>query len=671
MIVAISCHFLQVFCAKPLLLVLLTATGLVFAAHVSTAAGQPSLPVVGVWSSLYSSSNVTDASIQAGSSIVFEVNVTGAPVFNGYELTLFYDPSFLKAQSIDFTSGTVFNAPFVAKNDLVQAGIVAVAVVNLGSPFAGASGILLHIKFQVTGVGVSPLSLAGGTANPSAAAQSWTRLVMGFNPIDVATSDGYFKNDGSRLGPVALYSTSPSTPLLGGTVLFDASQSFDPDNNTGPNAGLMKYSWDFGDGFSTGTFFPAITHHFGVFQPPPGFSGNFSVRLTVTDANDGFEGMTGRIVTVSNTLQSLTNFLISPNPTSISFLPGGRLQDSVMLQSTGGFLGNVSVAARVDPTIPNGPVVSVSPSAVLVAQGGPIRTIVTVNTTSSTPSGNYVVVVTGTSGSLSQVALILVSVLRSSFFPNISVRNFFTDGAGSLLPVDSTGSPSVNVVFARGVIRATNPGQIVAWVNVTNDGTIPFSSLKMEERLPVDWVLSPFTPRSRGEIHAFFQFKNGTLLDITTVGTIGVSGLNPETINLILANLTNTPAGKTLAPGESVLLSVKLAYGLIGTAQPPGRFPLSYGIASQAVAWVSPLFMGDHSSDSSSAFFNADAKLMGDVNGDMNVNILDAALVAYSFGARPGGANWNPGADLDGDHHVDIADLAQVGFNFGDSFTMP
>jgi hypothetical protein len=342
-----------------------------------------------------------------------------------------------------------------------------------------------------------------------------------------------------------------------------------------------------------------------------------------------------------------------------------------MLQGTGGFQGNVSVAARVAPNIPNGPVVSVSPSTVLVTQGGPVRTLVNVNTTSSTPPGNYAIVVTGTSGSLSQTALILVSVLRSSFFSNISVRNSFRDGAGNLLPVDSTGSPSVNVVFARGVIRATNPGQIVAWVNVTNDGTIPFSSLKVQERLPVDWVLSPFTPKSRGEIRVFFQFKNGTLLDITTIGTIGVSGLNPETINLILANLTSTPAGKALDPGESVLLSVKLAYGLIGTAPLPGRFPLTYGIASQAVAWVSPSFKGDQGSGSDSAFFNAVAKVMGDVNGDMKVNILDAALVAYSFGARPGSPSWNPAADLDNNHLVNILDLAQVGFNFGDSYTVP
>src|SRR4029077_8136970 len=157
-------------------------------------------------------------------------------------------------------------------------------------------------------------------------------------------------------------------------------------------------------------------------------------------------------------------------------------EDSLILQSTGGFFGNVSVAARVVPSIPDGPVVAVLPSTVAVGLCGPGRTIVAINTTSSTPSGNYVVVVTGTSGSVSQTALILVSVLGSSIFPSISVRNFFTDGAGNLLPVDSTGSPSVNIVFARGVVRATNPGQVLAWVNVTNDGLVPFSSLKVGEQ---------------------------------------------------------------------------------------------------------------------------------------------------------------------------------------------
>src|SRR5436853_1392344 len=266
---------------KPFLLILLTVTGLFAAFHPpSVARAQPALPDVGVWSSAHGSSNVTDTTLVVGAILTIEVNVTGAPAFNGYEFSLYYDPGFLRAQSVDFTTGTVFNAPFVARNDLSQAGAVAVAVVNLGSSFSGGSGILLHIHFLVPKVGASPLTLAQGTASPGFGAQSWTRLVNGLTTIDVITTDGYFKNDVSRLGPVAFFTVIPPSPLLGDMVIFDSSTSFDPDNNTGGNRGLIEYKWDFGDGVSVGTFFPAASHRFGQSQVP-GFSGHFSVRLTV------------------------------------------------------------------------------------------------------------------------------------------------------------------------------------------------------------------------------------------------------------------------------------------------------------------------------------------------------------------------------------------------------
>src|SRR5207237_7936919 len=119
-----------------------------------------------VWSSAYGSSNVTDTTLVVGAILTIEINVMGAPAFNGYEFSLYYDPGFLRAQSMDFTTGTVFNAPFVARHDLCQAGTVAVAVVNLGSSFSGGGGILLLIQFLFISVGVGPLTLAQGTASP-------------------------------------------------------------------------------------------------------------------------------------------------------------------------------------------------------------------------------------------------------------------------------------------------------------------------------------------------------------------------------------------------------------------------------------------------------------------------------------------------------------------------
>ncbi len=61
------------------------------------------------------------------------------------------------------------------------------------------------------------------------------------------------------------------------------------------------------------------------------------------------------------------------------------------------------------------------------------------------------------------------------------------------------------------------------------------------------------------------------------------------------------------------------------------------------------------------------SKLPGDVNHDNKVDILDAALVAFAYGSRPGEPRWNPSADLDYDGIVDIKDTAIIALYYGTS----
>jgi len=59
------------------------------------------------------------------------------------------------------------------------------------------------------------------------------------------------------------------------------------------------------------------------------------------------------------------------------------------------------------------------------------------------------------------------------------------------------------------------------------------------------------------------------------------------------------------------------------------------------------------------------ATLVGDVNGDGHVNILDAILVANAFLSTPSSPNWNPKADINGDGVVNILDAILVADHFG------
>ncbi len=160
---------------------------------------------------------------------------------------------------------------------------------------------------------------------------------------------------------------------------------------------------------------------------------------------------------------------------------------------------------------------------------------------------------------------------------------------------------------------STNPGQILAWVNVTNTSGSSVQSLKLNETLPVDWVVSPAWKPGLGAIHVFYA--NGTSLanetEITQPSTITVSTGNPEVVHVAIPSLNATGIGHSLMPGQSILVSVKLSYGLIKTAQSSNSFPRNYTDAAVVAAWTQVSFTGTEFTGSGSAFFTADAKVVG------------------------------------------------------------
>jgi hypothetical protein len=57
-------------------------------------------------------------------------------------------------------------------------------------------------------------------------------------------------------------------------------------------------------------------------------------------------------------------------------------------------------------------------------------------------------------------------------------------------------------------------------------------------------------------------------------------------------------------------------------------------------------------------------RLIGDINGDGIVDILDAILLSNSFLATPGSSSWNSNADLNNDGIVDISDAIILSDHF-------
>ena len=66
-----------------------------------------------------------------------------------------------------------------------------------------------------------------------------------------------------------------------------------------------------------------------------------------------------------------------------------------------------------------------------------------------------------------------------------------------------------------------------------------------------------------------------------------------------------------LMPGQSILLSVKLDYGLSGTNQPASSYPRDYTDIANTIGFDQPSFAGTEVSGSATGLLVAYAKLVG------------------------------------------------------------
>ena len=102
--------------------------------------------------------------------------------------------------------------------------------------------------------------------------------------------------------PTAAFVYSPSSPAVGDSVYFDASNSSDPDGS------IVSFQWNFGDGHSGSG--QQIQHRFNN-------AGTYTVVLVVTD-NSGNTDSVDHTVTVSDNTTPVALFTFSPESPSTS-----------------------------------------------------------------------------------------------------------------------------------------------------------------------------------------------------------------------------------------------------------------------------------------------------------------------------------------------------------------
>jgi hypothetical protein len=96
---------------------------------------------------------------------------------------------------------------------------------------------------------------------------------------------------------------------------------------------------------------------------------------------------------------------------------------------------------------------------------------------------------------------------------------------------------------------------------------------------------------------------------------------------------------------------------------------LAYGnYTISAYVWA---ILGEPKTTNNTATASAqiEVTILGDVNGDHVVNILDVAKIASIYGLRQGDPNFNPNCDLDGDGQITILDLVTCTSHYGQKWS--
>ena len=222
------------------------------------------------------------------------------------------------------------------------------------------------------------------------------------------------------------FSLSPNTLILSGTVNSAVNSTLTLtglggfSGNVALTGTVTQESVQSGGGFGGGSrplmnlppaSIPAIS--FSPTSVTLG-AGSVIVFLTVSSSYGVTPGLytvllvaTGGGVyrTVGLTL-TVTDFSLAANPSTLSILPGGSGNSTIIIVSLSAFQGNITLAVSVSP---GGPSVTLNTTSLFLTSGGTSAVLLVVSVPQSTPNGNYTITILASSGSVSHsVTVILV-----------------------------------------------------------------------------------------------------------------------------------------------------------------------------------------------------------------------------------------------------------------------
>jgi hypothetical protein len=87
--------------------------------------------------------------------------------------------------------------------------------------------------------------------------------------------------------------------------------------------------------------------------------------------------------------------------------------------------------------------------------------------------------------------------------------------------------------------------------------------------------------------------------------------------------------------------------------------------------WTCDPYTFDVTANCDTASYTVCTMHPGDINGDCEVDVGDLQRLAWAWGSKRGGAEWNPCADLKCDDKIGVGDLQIMGWNFLKEYPCP
>ena len=344
-----------------------------------------------------------------------------------------------------------------------------------GSGTTAPTGGVVFVSFGYD-LGVVPLTPGSGDVSTFTATLSSQDIFQGANFLTLQyTGDSHYApseytlNGGSPIAnPLADFSLIPNTTIVPVSISTGANSGQDIINVSSVNGfnGTVNLTCSATSPLTcsvapspTVSAGNASTSTLTVNVPASTPSGNYNVLVTGKDANTGEFIHTLAItaaVSGGSPAITLTN---SGNITVVQGATTGNTS-TITVTPSGGFTGNVNLTCTVaSPAGASNPVTcstsNFNPSPVDITSTGFVTSALTVNTTSTTTGGTYVITVVGTAGTLTSATDVTVNVLLPQDFSlsksgDITTTQGATTGNTSTIGVTPLGgfSNTVNLTCA-------------------------------------------------------------------------------------------------------------------------------------------------------------------------------------------------------------------------------